>query len=233
MRRPCDSLGIDRTVSDVLYVLNEKESRLRLCEFGWVRRRFIPTVLKQLVVSVAKAARCVELRRSRRKTITKAPPSIIHPQYRRECSSCYWFPISVLTYLDRQSGILDECSCLLWIKSVNSSHRDQFRWSIEECSSTVRSKNKRSKQSALNCPKGSIHREGVTELEVRVACKTDKKGGGSVRAAQFWPRHSTCTPVGQLRLPCALRTSPIGKKAFGSLELTSICTIDVQVGRTE
>lgn len=46
-------------------------------------------------------------------------------------------------------------------------------------------------------------------------------------------RHSTFTPVGQLRLPCALRTSPIGKKAFGSLELTSICKIVVQIGRTE
>jgi hypothetical protein len=49
MQSPCDSLGIDRTVSDVLYVLNEKESRLRLCEFGWMRQRFTPTVLKQFV----------------------------------------------------------------------------------------------------------------------------------------------------------------------------------------
>ena len=67
---------------------------------------------------------------------------------------------------------------------------------------------------------------------IKVACKTDKRGG-RVRAAQLHLRHSTFTPVDQLRLPCALRTSPIGKKAFGSLELTSICIIDVQVGGTE
>jgi hypothetical protein len=89
-----------------------------------------------------------------------------------------------------------------------------------------------SKVLQITYPKGSVHREGVTELVIRVACKTDKKGGGRIRDAQFRPRHSTCTPVGQLRLPRALRTSP-GEKAFSSLELTSICIIEVQVGRTE
>jgi hypothetical protein len=77
-----------------------------------------------------------------------------------------------------------------------------------------------------------VSTERVTELVIKVACKTGKRGG-RIRAAQLHLRHSTFTPVGQLRLPCAFRTSPIGKKVFGSLELTSICIIDVQVRRAK
>jgi hypothetical protein len=83
-----------------------------------------------------------------------------------------------------------------------------------------------------DCPKGSVHRKGVTELVIRVACKIDERGG-CIRAAQLHLGPSTFTPVGQLRLHCALRTSPIGRKAFGSLKLTSICIIDVQVRRAK
>jgi hypothetical protein len=112
---------------------------------------------------------------------------------------------------------------------VNSSHRN-----LEGPSRNAAAQyDLKGSQIALsNCPKGSVHQEGVADLVIKVACKTDKRGG-RVRGAQLRLRHSTFTPVGQLRLSRALRPSPIGKKAFDSLELTSICIIDVQVGRTE
>jgi hypothetical protein len=112
---------------------------------------------------------------------------------------------------------------------VNSSHRNLEGPSRN---AAVQYDLKGSQSALSNCPEGSVHQEGVTDLVIKVACKTDKRGG-RVRVAQLHLRHSTFTPVGQLRLPCALRPSPIGKMAFGSLELTSICIIDVQVGGTE
>jgi hypothetical protein len=70
----------------------------------------------------------------------------------------------------------------------------------------------------------------VTGLVTKEAGKTEKQTGGSVRVAQIHIRPRSCTLLGQLSLPWTLPAFPTGKDAFLELELTSICTVDGQVG---